>query len=123
MTMPVNPPPESCTLNISGGDTAYSMIPLLPLGGYNPAGNSGTISPLNSADVVSTTYKTSWASCPSSGSINEQDGRLNSYLRGYAASQDSKYILVSAVWTQLGPGCARQSEYLDLWRFYLRSWV
>jgi hypothetical protein len=103
MTMPVEPPAETCTLNIFGNaPTAGSATQLLPLGGYSPAQNSQTINPLDSTDALSTTCNTSWASCPSSGNVNEQDGRLNGFLRGYAASQDAKYILLSAVWAQLG---------------------
>jgi hypothetical protein len=103
MTMPVDPPAETCTLNIAGSaGTPGSSPDLLPLGDYNPPQNSQSINPLSSTDNLSTTCDKSWASCPSDGSVNEPDGRLNSFLRGYAASQDAKYILASAVWTQLG---------------------
>jgi len=104
MTMPVNPPAESCSLNITSTPTVPSPVTqLLPLDGYKPPQvGGGTINPLNGADTIFSSCNKSWASCPSSGTISEQDGRLNSFLRGYSASQDAKYILASAVWTQLG---------------------
>jgi pimeloyl-ACP methyl ester carboxylesterase len=103
MTMPVTAPAESCSLNIqSTASVPQWPANLLPVDGYKPGQSSQTIDPLDSTDVVSGTCNTSWASCPSSGTINEQDGRINKFLRGYASAQDARYILVSAVWTQLG---------------------
>ncbi|MGB7745459.1 MAG: hypothetical protein WBL41_22015 [Terracidiphilus sp.] len=103
MTMPITPPAESCSLDIqSFASVPASPAELLPLDGYKPAQSASTINPLNPSDTVTGSCNSSWASCPLAGSISEQDGRLNVFLRGYAASQDAKYILVSAVWAQLG---------------------
>ena len=98
--MPVSAPPKSCSLNIqSRASVPQSPAWLLPIDGYKPSQSSA---PLDNTDIVSGPCNTSWASCPSSGTISEQDGRLNNFLRGYAKSQDAKYILASAVWAQLG---------------------
>lgn len=108
MTMPVNPPAEACKLNINAAFGRFGVPQppslLLPVQNYNmtPSWALDT----TSASVVSGSCDTSWKACPSSGSITESDGRLNPSLRGYASSQDARYLLVSAVWAQLGVAIA-----------------
>lgn len=105
MTMPVTPPAEACSINIQSSPGSPFTIPtspsaLLPVGGYQLA-PSGFLDS-SAASLVSGGCSTSWMSCPGSGNISEQDGRLNPFLRGSASSQDAKYILLTAVWASLG---------------------
>ena len=109
MTMPVTPPAETCNLNIPSNPGVPFVVPsllsnLLPAGGYElaPEGFLDETPP----SFVSGPCSTNWQACPAAGptpgNVNEQDGRLNSFLIFNAATQDSKFILLSAVWTALG---------------------
>lgn len=105
MTMPVNRPSETCHLNIFSSPTMPFTVPtttsaLLPVDAYELAPNGFLDNTTGS--FVSGSCSISWQACPGTGTINEQDGRLNPFLRFYAATQDAKFILVSAVWTALG---------------------
>jgi pimeloyl-ACP methyl ester carboxylesterase len=105
MTMPVDATPsEGCSLDISSQNNPFkvpdSPSDLLPVDSYKLAPSAFLDD--NPINFVSESCSTSWSSCPASGNINEQDGRINKFLRSYASSQDAKYILVGAVWTQLG---------------------
>jgi hypothetical protein len=111
MTMPVTAPPDACHLNINvsgGGSFTVPSTPslLLPVDEYNVTPSWAQDEPNGSSQsnpsAVSGLCQPSWNSCPATGSISEQDGRLTPFLRGYAASQDAKYILLGALWTELG---------------------
>jgi hypothetical protein len=97
MTMPVNPPVETLDLNIN------SALPtgLLPFG-YQ-------VAPAGFLDTSSTSMLSASCSAPAmaclpawGGHVQEQDGRLNAFLRGNAVQHDAKLMLARAVWISLG---------------------
>ena len=95
MTMPVDPPSEIPDLNLN---------PSLPNGelpfGYRvpPAGF------VDASSQLTGSCSSSWKGCLPAwhGTINEQDGRLNPFLRTNAASHDARLLLGRAVWLALG---------------------
>jgi pimeloyl-ACP methyl ester carboxylesterase len=96
MTMPVNPDVEVPNLNLN------TSLPTgeLPFG-YNvaPAGFLDATSQLSG----SCSNANNKACLPAwNGTVNEQDARLNPFLRKNAASHDAKLLLGRAVWLALG---------------------
>ncbi len=101
--MPVSPPAERCSLNIASSNpftVPGSPSTLLPVGGYELA--PAEFSDPNSINFVNGSCQPSWQSCPANGTIDEQDGRVSPFLRFYAQTQDTNFMLASAVWTALG---------------------
>ena len=105
MTMPVDGPAEPCNANATIPGTQFqvpsNLASLLPSGYVLPLENPGFLDTSGQSEVAGS-CNTGWFACPSTGSIVEQDGRLNPFLRAYAQSRDAKYLLASAVWTALG---------------------
>ena len=99
MTMPIDPPIEMPNLNLN---------PAIPNGELPFGYNLPPVGFLDASDKLSATCSASsnkgclpmW-----NGNVNEQDGRLNSFLRTNARSHDAKLLLSRAVW--LGPQPSR----------------
>ena len=107
MTMPTSAPAEAQDLNLGFRPAAPFTVPdppttLLPAAGYEAAPRGFLDG--SALSFVTGTCTPNATTCPASGMIREQDGRLNQFLRGSASSQDAKYILLNAVWTALGLG-------------------
>jgi pimeloyl-ACP methyl ester carboxylesterase len=97
MTMPVDPPGEVPNLNLNSkvGDG------WLPWGYFVPPAEF-----TDASSVLTGSCSSSWKGCLPAwkGQVNEQDGRLNQFLRTNAQSHDARLMLARAVWLRLNLG-------------------
>ena len=112
MTMPVDGPAEPCNANATISGTQFqvpsNLASLLPSGYVLPLENPGFLDTSGQSEVAGS-CNTGWFACPSTGSIVEQDRRLNPFLRAYAQSRDAKSPAGQRGMDGAGPSNTQQS--------------